>query len=148
LSFADLAEMLQGRIHSDLNVETVDHTPRNRPDPDKRRSVGTLEVQIAKLEEAVATAAVLGEQRLQEAETAAKRVEVLEGQIAALEEVVAKAETVSEQRRREAHAVAKQAGNLIVELIEITSVLVEMSKRIAEQTAATDKVRAEFDYYR
>ena len=113
LPYPDLAQALQARILADLKAETGGHTPRNRPDPHERRTVGALEAQIATLEEAVT-----------------------------------KAEALGEQRRREAETAAKQADDLVAELIAMTSELVEISKRMAEQAAATEKVRAEFDAYR
>jgi hypothetical protein len=65
-----------------------------------------------------------------------------------LEQAVTKAEALGEQRRQEAATAAKRADDLVAELVEMTSELVDMSKRMAEQTAATDKVRAEFDDFR
>jgi hypothetical protein len=113
LSHPDLAEALQARILADLKSEQGHDPPRNRPDPNERR-----------------------------------RVEALEAHIATLEEAVAKAEALGEQRRREAETAAERANDLVAELVEMTSELVEMSKRLVEQTAATDKLRAEFDDYR
>ena len=72
----------------------------------------------------------------------------LETHIATLEKAVANAEALGEQRRQEAQLAAKRVEGLVAALVEMTSELVEMSKRIAEQTAATEKVRAELDDYR
>jgi DNA repair exonuclease SbcCD ATPase subunit len=148
LPYRDLAEALQARILADLKAGRAGHPPRDRPDPDECCGVGTREAHIAALAEAMATAEALGEQRREEAETAAKRVAALEAHIATLEEAVAKAEALGEQRRREAQTATKRADDLVAELVEMTSELVEMSKRMAEQTAATDKLRAELDDYR
>jgi hypothetical protein len=148
LTYPDFAEALQARICADLEAEKVAHTPRKRPDPDERRRVEALEAHIATLEEAVAKAEVLGEQRRQEAETAAKRVGALEAHIATLQEAVAKAEVLGEQQRQEAETAAKRADDLVAELVEMTGEFVEMSKRMATQTAAMDKVPTEFDDYR
>ena len=148
MPYPDLAQALQARILADLKAETAGHTPRNRPDPHERRTVGALEAQIATLEEAVTKAEALGEQRRREAEMAARRVGALEAKIVTLEKAGAKAEALGEQRRREAETAAKQADDLVAELIAMTSELVEVSKRMAEQAAATEKVRAEFDAYR
>ena len=183
MPYPDLTEALQARILADLKAEKVGPAPPNRLDPGESHRVGALEAHIATLEEAMAKAETLGEQRRQEAETAFKRVEVLEAQIATLEEAVgkaealgeqrrqevatevqrtealeaqivtleeavAKAETLGEQRRQQAETVVKRADDLVAELVEITSELIEMSKRMAEQTTATDKLRAEFDEYR
>jgi chromosome segregation ATPase len=148
LPYPDFAEALQARILADLKAEEVGHPLRSCPDPAERRTVGMLEAKIATLEDAVAKAEAVGEQRRHEAETAKKRVEAVEAHIAKLEEAVAKAEALGEQWRREAQTAAKRADDLVAELVEMTSELLEMSKRIAEQMAATDKVRAEFDDYR
>ena len=100
------------------------------------------------LEEAAAKTEALGEQRRQEVETAAKRVEALEAHNAVLEEAVAKAEVQGEQQRQKAETAAKRTDYLVAELIEMTNELIEMSKRMAEQMAATDRMRAELDDYR
>ena len=148
MPYPDFAEALQARILADLKAEEVGRPLRSCPDPAERRTVGMLEAKIATLEDAVAKAEALGEQRRQEADIAKKRVTAVQAQIAQLQEAVAKAEARGEQWRREAQTTAKRADDLVAELVELTSELVEMSKRIAEQTAATDKVRAEFDDYR
>ena len=142
MTYPDLAEALQARILVDQIAEKAAHTPRKRPEPNEGRA---LETHIATLEKAVAKAEALGEQRCQEAQTAAKRVEALEVHIATLEEAVAKAEALGEQRCQEAQTAAKRVEGLVAALVEMTSELVEMSKRMAEQTAATEKVRAELD---
>jgi hypothetical protein len=148
LPYPDLAQALQARILADVKAAMAGHAPHNRPDSHEGRTVEALEAQIATLEEAVTKAQALGEQRRREAETAAKRVEALEAKIATLEKAGAKAEALGEQRRREAETAATRADDLVAELIEMTSELVEISKRMAEQAAATEKVRAEFDAYR
>jgi chromosome segregation ATPase len=124
------------------------NTPRNRPDTDGRRSVGVMEANIATLEKAVAMAEALGEQRRLQAEMTAKRVEALESNIATLEKAVAKAEALGERWRQEAEAAAKRADDLVGELVELTGDFVEMFKRMAEQTGATEKLRAEFEDFR
>jgi len=83
MTYPDLAEALQARILVDQIAEKDAHTPCKRPEPNERRA---LETHIATLEKAVAKAEALGEQRRQEAQTAAKRVEALEVHIATLEE--------------------------------------------------------------
>ena len=57
-----------------------------------------------------------------------------------LKEAVAKAEA-GEQHRQEAEMASKRVDHLVTELVE-------MSMRMAEQTAVADRVRAEFDAYR
>ena len=101
MPYPDLTEALQARILADLKAGKVGPAPPNRLDPGESHRVGALEAHIATLEEAMAKAETLGEQRRQEAETAFKRVEVLEAQIATLEEAVGKAEALGEQRRQE-----------------------------------------------
>jgi chromosome segregation ATPase len=108
----------------------------------------TLASYIAMLEEAAAKAEALGEQRRQEVETAAKRVEALEAHNAVLQEAVARAEVQGEQQRQKAETAAKRNDYLVAELIEMTNELFEMSKRMAEHMAATDRMRAELDDYR
>jgi chromosome segregation ATPase len=160
LSYPDFAQALQARIRADLPAEQAGHPPCSCPDPAERRTVGKLEAKleaklrakIAALEDAVAKAEAkaeaLGEQRRQDAETAKQRLAAEQAHIAELEQAVAKAEARGEQWRRKAQTTAKRADGLVAELVELTSELVEMSKRIAQQTAATDKVRAELDDYR
>jgi len=133
LPYQDLAEVLQARIVADLKATNVGHASRNRAHPDERRTVGVLEARIAMLEENLAKAEALGEQRRHEAETAAKRVAALQADIARLEEALAKAETVGEQRRHEAETATKQADGLLAELVEMTKEFVAMTKQIAEQ---------------
>jgi chromosome segregation ATPase len=129
LPHSDIAEFLQARIVADLKAELAAHTPGENPQPDERPRIAALEAQIATLMEAVAAARTLDEQRRQEAETAAKRAEALEAHIARLEKAVADAEALGEQRRQEAEIAVKRADYLVAELVDITSELVEMSKR-------------------
>jgi chromosome segregation ATPase len=65
----------------------------------------------------------------------------LEAHITTLKEAVAKAEALGEQHRQEAEMASKRVDHLVTELVG-------MSMRMAEQTAAADRVRAEFDAYR
>jgi chromosome segregation ATPase len=67
--------------------------------------------------------------------------EALEAHIATLKEAVAKAEALGEQHRQEAEMASRRVDHLVTELVE-------MSMRMAEQTAVADRVRAEFDAYR
>jgi hypothetical protein len=100
-----------------------------------------VEAHIASLEGAVAKAEALREQQHHEAEVAAKRIAALEGHVATLRGIIAKAEALAEQQRQEVATATKRADHFVAELFEVTSELVEMSKR--EQAAATDEVRAE-----
>jgi chromosome segregation ATPase len=144
----DFAEALQARICADLEAEKIAHTPLKYRLADGQRSDKVLELRTAALEEALAKAESLGEQRAQEAETAAKKIAELEARIATLQQTIVKAEALAEQQRQEGQAAAKRVDHLVVELVAMTGEFVGMSKRVAEQTAAMDKLRAELDYYR
>ena len=126
MTYPDIAQALQARILE--NAEQMADTPRNRPD--ELRSVGAMEVQNAILEEAVATADALGEQRRQEAASAAKRVEILEAKIATLKEAVVKGEAVGEQQRQEAQAATNRANELVAKIADMTSAGQAAAKRI------------------
>ena len=129
MTYYDFAEALQARICIDLEAEKLAHTPCRRPDWDERRRVESMEAQIVTLEEALATAEVLAEQRRQKAESTAKRIGALEAHIATLQEAVAKAEALNEQQRQEAQMATKRANQLVAELVEMTGEFVEMSKQ-------------------
>jgi hypothetical protein len=58
-----------------------------------------------------------------------RAVEALQAQVAALQDAVAKAEAMAEQRREEAEAATERADRLVADLVEITSELLEISKR-------------------
>jgi chromosome segregation ATPase len=148
VTYFDFAEALQVRTCADLAAEKIAYTPRERRDRDERLRDELLKVHTAGLENVVGNAEALGEQRCQEAETAAKKIAQLERQIAGLQEAVAKAEALGEQQHQKAQTSAKQADHLVAELIEMTGEFVEMSKQIRDQTAAIDKLRAELDDYR
>lgn len=126
---SDIAEFLQARLVADLRARLAAHAPGAGPDADEHPRVAALEAQIATLQDAVAEARTMGEQQRQQAETAARRVELLEAQVATLEQAVATAEAMSEQRQQQAETAARQADYLVAELVDITSELVEMSKR-------------------
>jgi predicted nucleic acid-binding Zn-ribbon protein len=55
---------------------------------------------------------------------------------------------LGKHQRQEVQAAARRADHLVAELVEITGEFVVMSKRIAEQRAAMDTLRAELDDYR
>jgi chromosome segregation ATPase len=144
----DFAEALQARICADLEAERIAHTPLKYRVADGQGSEKILELRSAALEEALAKAESLGAQRAQEAETAVKKIAELEARIATLQQTIVKAEALGEQQRQEAQAAAKRVDHLVVELVAMTGEFVGMSKLVAEQTAAMDKLRAELDYYR
>jgi chromosome segregation ATPase len=79
--------------------------------------------------------------RLDEHPDERRTFEALEAHITTLKEAVAKAEALGEQHRQEAEMASKRVDHLVTELVE-------MSMRMAEQTAVADRVRAEFDAYR
>jgi chemotaxis protein MotB len=136
----DLTEALQARLLSDLNEETAAARDRGRAQ--------IWEDQIAALEAALATADALSKQRQQKAEIATNRVGDLEAHVVTLEAALANAEVVSKQWQQEAELSAKRADAVVAEIFKVTSELVEMSKRMAEQTTLADKARAELDDYR
>jgi hypothetical protein len=140
LHHPDLAEALRARPNWDLEAETTAAQERGR--------VEVLETHSATLEAALAAAEALGRQRLQEAAIATNRVADLEAHIATLEGALAMAEAAGKQRQQEAEIAAKRADELVAELFKVTNELVEMTKRMAGQTALTDKLRADFDDYR
>ena len=70
VTYPDLAEVLQARIRANLEAGKIAHTP---PGGDERLRIDILQPHIAALEEA-AEAEVLGEQRRQEGEQAAKKI--------------------------------------------------------------------------
>jgi chromosome segregation ATPase len=138
----DFAKTLQARILSGPTAGETCHASHRAEIPDAE------ETHIASLEQALVEAEIQREEWRQRAQTATTRIEVLEKHIAEIAESLAKADALPEEWRREGRAAAKRADNLVAELIELTSELVEMSKRMAEQVAATDKLRTEFDEFR
>jgi DNA-binding protein H-NS len=99
MSSSDLAEVLQARIRANLEARKIAHTP---PSSDELLRIDNLQLNTAALEEAVADAEVLGEQRRQEAEQAAKKIAELERQISTLREAIGKAEALGEQQHQKA----------------------------------------------
>jgi chromosome segregation ATPase len=81
MSSPDVAEVLQARIRANIDAEIIAHTPT---DGDERLGIDCLQLHTAAVEEAVAEAEVLGEQRRQEIEQAAKRIAELERQVSTL----------------------------------------------------------------
>jgi chromosome segregation ATPase len=140
LAYPDLAEALQARLQSNLEPEAIA--------VDERARIQLLEAHIATLEATLAKAEALGEQRRQEAETATNRAMDLEAHIATLEVALANAESLCEQRQQEVTIAAKRVDELVGELFKASNELVDMSKLISQQTALTNRVRAEFDDYR
>ena len=140
VTYPDLAEVLQARIRANLEAGKIAHTP---PGGDERLRIDILQPHIAALEEA-AEAEVLGEQRRQEGEQAAKQIAELELQISTLQEAIAKTEALGEQQHQKAQT---SADRFLAEIIDMTGEFAEMSKQIREQTAEIDRLRAELDNY-
>jgi DNA repair exonuclease SbcCD ATPase subunit len=139
LEYRELAELLQARLNSDGGPETTAHEGANERD---------LESNIARLKAALISAKAQSKQWRQETKIAKRRVRDLEAHIVTLQAALDKAETLAKQRQQDAEAAAKRHDEFIAELFKVTCELVEMSKRVAEQSALTEKLRAQFDNYR
>lgn len=131
LPFPDIAEFLKARMLADLREEVAACTPGMAADVEEPRRIEVLEAHIVTLQDAVAEARTMGEQRRREAESAAERVAALEAQVATLTKAVADAEAIGEQHRQEAEASAERAIYLVTELIDVTSELTELRQRKA-----------------
>jgi chromosome segregation ATPase len=116
LTYTDLAEALQARLHA--NREAERYSLRNTSDSDRRR-IEILQAEIATLQDAIVTTEALGEQQLQQAGLAAQRAEALETDVAALQDTVTKAQALAEQWRQEVEAAGKRAAILEAHLIQV-----------------------------
>jgi hypothetical protein len=65
-----------------------------------------------------------------------------------LKAALAEAEALGEQRRQQSETATKRADALVAELVATTGELIELSNRMGEQTATTDKLRAGLDELR
>jgi chromosome segregation ATPase len=137
---ADLAEALQARLRSDCEAEA--------PVPGEHHTIELLQAHIATLEAALAKAEEIGKQREHEVELVTSRVADLQAHIATLETALTKADMAGQHWQCEAELGANRVNDLVAELFKVTSELVEMSKRMVQQTALTDKLKAEFDEHR
>jgi chromosome segregation ATPase len=135
---ADLAEAIQARLRSDCEAEA----------PGEHHAIELLQAHIATLEATLAKAEEIGKQRKHEVEIATSRAADLQGHISTLETALTKADMAGKRWQREAELSAKRANDLVAELFKVTSELVEMSKRMAQQMALTDKLKAELDEHR
>ena len=142
MSSPDLAEVLQARIRANIDAEIIAHTPT---DGDERLGIDGLQLHTAAVEEAVAEAEVLGEQRRQEIEQAAKRIAELGRQVSTLQEGIAKAEALGDRQHQKAQTSAKRVDQFLAEIIEMTGEFTEMSIR---EQAAGNRLRAELENYR
>ena len=124
MTYRDLTEALQARLHAHLEADRL--PPCDPFIPDGHRRIEALEAQIAALQDAIATTETLGEQQRQEAGMAAKRVVALEAQVATLEDAVAKAQALAEQRRQEAETAANR-----IEILEAHSAQVAIGINLA-----------------
>lgn len=148
MPYPDFAETPQARILADPTKEEIGNAPHRAETSGESLAPEAEDAHMAALEQALVKAELEREQWRQEAQTATSRTEVLEKNIADMAHALAKADALAEERRREGEAAAKRADNLVAELVGLTSELIEMSKRMAEQVAATDKLRNEFDEFR
>ena len=137
---SDFAEVLQARLRSDAQAEA--------PAATERGTVELLRAHIATLEMALMKAEEIGKHREHELELVTSRVADLQAHIATLETALAHTETVTKHWQSEAQSGDKRVNDLVAELFKVTSELVEMSKRMAQQTALTDKLRTDLEEYR
>jgi chromosome segregation ATPase len=136
LTYRELAQALDISAEAARQKAIRGRWPRQRGNDGKARILVDLEA-----EKAAHTPRRRPTKHLDEHPDERRTFEALEAHIAALKEAVAKAEALAEQRRQEAETSGKRVGHLVTELVE-------MSMRMAEQTAVADKVRAEFDALR
>jgi chromosome segregation ATPase len=118
------------------------------PVANERGTVELLQAHIATLEAALAKAEEIGKHREHEVELVTSRVADLQAHIATLETALANADMAGTHWQREAELGANRVNDLVAELFKVTSELVEMSKRMAQQTALTDKLKADLDEHR
>jgi len=137
---SDIAEALQARLSSDPEGKASATTDSG--------TVELLRAHIATLEMALAKAEEIGKHREHEVESVTSRVADLQAHIATLEAALVNADIAGKHWQREAELGARRVNDLVAELFKVTSELVEMSKRMAQQTALTDKLKADFDEHR
>ena len=136
LTYLELAQALDISAEAARQKAIRGRWPRQRGNDGKARILVDLEA-----EKAGHTPRRRPVKYLDEHPDERRTFEALEAHIATLKEAVAKAEALGEQHRQEAETSSKRVDHLVAELVE-------MSIRMAEQTAVADKVRAEFDAYR
>ena len=128
MSSSDLAEVLQARIRANLEARKIAHTP---PSSDELLRIDNLQLNTAALEEAVADAEVLGEQRRQEAEQAAKK----DCGVGTPDLYAAGGDWQGRSPRRaaasESPASAKRADHFLAEIIDMTG---EFGSRLRKWT--------------
>ncbi len=135
----DFAEGLRVPVRAGSGAVKAARAHCEDPETDERarlaEAVREVEADIAILilEGPAAEAETKVEKQRQEIVTATNTIADLEVQIGTLRDAVAKAEALGEQRRQEAVAACKRADNLVTDVFELTSELVEMRKRIASR---------------
>jgi chromosome segregation ATPase len=137
---ADLAEAIQVRLRSDCEAEIAVGG--------EHYSIELLQARIAMLQATLVKSEEIGTQRERDVEITPSRVADLQAHIATLETALTKADITGKHWRCEAELGAKRVNDLIAELFKVTSELVEMSKRMAQQTVLKDKLKAELDEHR
>jgi chromosome segregation ATPase len=128
----DLAEAIRLRSNCEAEGDTIE----------------LLQAHIATLEAALANAEEIGKHREREIELVTSRVADLQAHIATQEIALANADIAGKHWQRETESGAKRVNDLIAELFKLTSELVEMSKRLAQQTALTEKLKADLEEHR
>jgi chromosome segregation ATPase len=136
LTYRELAQTLDISAEAARLKAVRGRWPRQRGNDGKARILVDLEA-----EKAAHTPRRRPAKHLDEHPDERRTFEALQAHIATLKEAVAKAEALAEQRRQEAETSSKRVDHLVTELVE-------MSMRMADQTAVADKVRAQFDAYR
>jgi hypothetical protein len=145
MASADFAAILhQARIYAGQQEKELEHNAR------KARTGGEVEAAIlrahvAVLEEAIVSAEVLSERRLQEAETAARKIATLELQIGSLQNPITQAELLNEQRLHDVRMAVQRSNRLVADLVDMTEEFVAMSKRIADQYDEIETLRAKLN---
>jgi DNA repair exonuclease SbcCD ATPase subunit len=135
----DFAELLQARLNSDGAPAATAHKPANERE---------LENNIARLKAALMSAKAQSKQWRHETRIAKRRAQGLEAHIITLRAALHKAESFAKQRQQDAESAAKRHDEFVAELFKVTCELVEMSKRMAEQSALTETLRAQLDNHR
>lgn len=137
--YREFAELLQARLDSNQGPEAPAHKGVNARD---------LEDNIARLKAALISARAQSKQWRHETKVAKRRAQDLEAHIVTLRAALHKAESSAKQRQQDAESTAKRHDEFVAELFKVTCELVEMSRRMAEQSALTEKLRAQLDNYR
>jgi chromosome segregation ATPase len=150
-SFRDYHKRCGAEFNNDVRrflTSTMDEVRTSTSNRIARSILHIIDIRDFGLFRKVAEAEVLGEQRRQEIEQAAKRMAELERQVSTLQEGIAKAEALGDRQHQKAQTSAKRADQFLAEIIEMTGEFTEMSKQIREQAAEMNRLRAELENYR